>query len=596
MNGAQAEYQERRDERRKRLAQAEATVRLISNLRLAVFAAGLVVVMVAWMTGVSVFWLVPPGGVFVGLVVAHERASRRADRARRATEHYEGGLRRLNGTWPGHGNQRTDIAPDDHPYAADLDLFGPGSVFERISMARTGAGVQTLASWLLAPADPDTVRQRQAAVEDLTHRVELREDLALAGAELQSEIDPAFLVAWGAGPPTLDPSRVGLARVLAWAMTIANVSAALAWAWGIVGVGPLAATLGATWFAGRPFRGLTDRVLFTVERPSRELAVVAEVLCRLEQQSFEAPRLQALRKELSGGEAGAGVSIQRLVRLVSWLDAKRSGLFAPVGFALMWTLHFGIALEAWRAKHGPRIETWFAALGELEALASLSAYAFEREDDVFPEFIEGAPRLDGKGLGHPLLAADVCICNPVTLGPDRRALMISGSNMSGKSTYLRTVGVAVVLAQAGAPVCADYLRLTPLRVGATLRVQDSLQAGASRFFAEIKRLRTVMDVAHDGPGLLFLLDEILHGTNSHDRRLGAEAVVAGLINRDAIGLVTTHDLALAQAADAMPAVVDNVHFADEIVDGNLVFDYRMKPGTVTTSNALDLMRAVGLDV
>ncbi|MBL4685744.1 MAG: DNA mismatch repair protein MutS [Nannocystaceae bacterium] len=596
MNGAQAEYQERRDDRRKRLTQAEAEVRLISNLRLAVFAVGLVIVMVAWMTGVSVLWLVPPGVVFFALVVAHERASRRAVRARRATEHYQAGLRRIEGSWPGHGNQRTDIAPDDHPYAADLDLFGPGSLFERLCMARTGAGVQTLAQWLLAPADPDTVRQRQAAVEDLSNRLDLREELALAGAALESEIDPAFLVAWGTRPPSIDPSRVRLAGALAWTMAIANVSAAVAWGWADVGIGPLALTLGATWVAGRPFRGMTDKVLFAVERPSRELAVVAEVLRRLEQQSFEAPRLQALRKELSGGETGAGASIQRLVRLVAWLDASRSGLFAPVGFALMWTLHFGIALEAWRAKHGPRIETWFAALGELEALASLSAYAFERENDVFPEFIEGPPCIDGQGLGHPLLAADVCICNPVTLGPDRRALMISGSNMSGKSTYLRAVGVAVVLAQAGAPVYADYLRLTPLRVGATLRVQDSLQAGASRFFAEIKRLRTVMDVAHEGPGLLFLLDEILHGTNSHDRRLGAEAVLAGLIKRDAIGLVTTHDLALAQAAEAMPAVVDNVHFADEIIDGKLVFDYRMKPGTVTTSNALDLMRAVGLDV
>jgi len=594
-NGAQREYTARRDARAEHRAQMERREATISTLRLVVFVLGLVVVFVAWREAISAVWLLAPAAGFVALVFAHERASRRAARARRATAHYEVGLRRLDGTWPGTGVVRTDLAPDDHPYAADLDLFGRGSVFERLCLARTGAGVRTLADWLLAPAAVETLRARHEAVEELRNRVDLRESLAMAGAALEAEIDPDFLSEWGEQPPGVAPSKLGLARALAWGMALANVGAAVGWASGLSGF-VLLATLVATWVAMRPFAEFAKHVMAGVERPRRELEVIAAVLRELETQSFTAPRLVALRAALNHGSSSAAVSIERLGRRVAWLEAKRSEIFAPVAFALMWSLHFGVAVDRWRCEHGPKIRSWFTALGELEALASLAGYAYERPDDTFPSYVEGPPQIEGERVGHPLLAADACVCNVVSLGQARQALVISGSNMSGKSTYLRTVGVAIVLAQAGAPVFAEHLRLSPLRVAATLRVQDSLQGGASRFFAEIKRLRCVMDVAEEGPGLFFLLDEILHGTNSHDRRIGAEAVVAKLLSKGAIGLVTTHDLALAQAAESMPAVVDNVHFSDTLVDGELVFDYQLKQGVVQTSNALDLMRAVGLDV
>ena len=596
MPSAQREYEARRDARQQRLAELHARQRTISNLRLAVFTLALALVFVAWLADVSAAWVVAPAIAFVALVFAHERAYRRAERARRAVEHYEAGLRRLDGTWPGHGNDRADLAPDDHGYAADLDLFGPGSMFERLCLARTGAGVRQLADWLLAPAAPDVVRTRQAAVDDLRERLDLREDVALAGQALEGEVDPEYLAGWGERAPMLDDARIARARLLGWAMGAANLAATVAWAIGVTGVAPLVGTLLVTWIVRHPYRAFSKQILFGVERPRRELEVAAAVMARLESESFSAARTEALREQLGAGPTSASTTIARLVRLVAWLDAMRSALFAPVGWALMWDLHFGVAIETWRHRHGPSIREWFSALGELEALSSLAAYAYERPDDVFAEIVEGEPQVVGDAVGHPLLPAATCICNPIRLGPDRRALVISGSNMSGKSTYLRAVGLAVVLAQAGAPVFAERLRLSPLRVGATLRVQDSLQGGASRFFAEITRLRAVMDQAEAGPGLLFLLDEILHGTNSHDRRIGAEAVVASLLEHGAIGLVTTHDLALSQAADAMPVPVDNVHFADTLIDEKLVFDYTLKPGVVQTSNALDLMRAIGLRV
>lgn len=596
MAEAAREYQSRLDARSATLDALRVSERKISNARLAVFALGLAAVFAAWLLHSSVVWVLVPAVAFVVLVFAHERASRRATRAERAVTHYQSRLRRLDGSWVGDGNQRADLAPDDHPYAADLDLFGRGSVFERICMARTGAGVTTLSQWLLAAADPDTVRERQAAVRELRSRLDLREDLAVLGEELDGEIEPEHLIAWGEREPGLAADRFRSARGLAWGLALTNLAATIAWAVGVVGPGPLAATLLITWVVQRPFRTFTQQVGLRVERASRELAVVAATLRRLQQESFESARLEYLRDELTASTASAGQRIAYLVKLVDWLEAQRSSVFAPIAFALMWSLHFGVAVEAWRQQHGPQIRRWLDALGELEALSSIAAYAYERPGDCVPQIVEGEPTLDGEEVGHPLLAAADCVCNPITLGPDRRALVISGSNMSGKSTYLRSVGLAVVLAQAGAPVFARRFRLTPLRIGATLRVQDSLQGGASRFFAEITRLRCVMDVADDGPGLLFLLDEILHGTNSHDRRIGAEAVVAGLLQRDAIGLVTTHDLALAQAAKSMPGVVVNVHFADDLEAGRLVFDYRLKPGTVATSNALELMRAVGLGV
>jgi DNA mismatch repair ATPase MutS len=242
------------------------------------------------------------------------------------------------------------------------------------------------------------------------------------------------------------------------------------------------------------------------------------------------------------------------------------------------------------------LRRWIDAVAELEALASLAGQAYEHPADCWPELVEGAPCLVARAAGHPLLAEARCVRNDVSLDAQRRVLVVSGSNMSGKSTLLRTIGTNAVLAQAGAPVRAAALRMTPLAVGASIRLHDSLQEGHSRFYAEIRRLRQIVDATEGPLPVLFLLDEVLHGTNSHDRRIGAEAVVRSLVARGAIGLVTTHDLALARLAESPELHAANVHFQDELIDGQMHFDYRMRPGVVTRSNAIELMRAVGLEV
>jgi DNA mismatch repair ATPase MutS len=284
-------------------------------------------------------------------------------------------------------------------------------------------------------------------------------------------------------------------------------------------------------------------------------------------------------------------------------DWQHNVIFAPVGLFLLWGTHLAWAIEAWRRTHGTAVEAWLESVGEFEALSSLSAYAYEHPADPYPtvaaigtERERPMARFDATELGHPLLPSAQMVRNDVRLESPASVMVVSGSNMSGKSTLLRTVGVSVVMAQMGAPVRAASLHLSPLRVGATLRVQDSLQEGRSRFYAEITRVRELADIARGDVPLLFLLDELFHGTNSHDRLIGASGVLHSLLDKGAIGLITTHDLALTAVANELAPRAVNVHFEDRFEGGDLHFDYRMKAGPVTRSNALALMRAVGLDV
>jgi hypothetical protein len=338
-----------------------------------------------------------------------------------------------------------------------------------------------------------------------------------------------------------------------------------------------------------------DAVVNTVERAEPALALLAGLLARIQTETFSSPRLVALLGRLRGAESKASDEIERLRKLVALLDARRNQFFAPFAIVLLWTPHVAMAIDRWRVRSGAHIGDWIAAVGEIEALASLASFSFEHETFAMPEIVSSGLLFDARELGHPLIPRDRRITNDVRLDDTLRMLVVSGSNMSGKSTMMRSIGIAAVLAMAGGPVCARSLRIAPAAVGASIRIHDSLQENASRFYAEILRIRQVLDLSKQGP-LLFLLDEILAGTNSHDRRIGAEAIVRGLLDRDAIGLVSTHDLALAQIAESLAPRAANVHFEDHIENGRVVFDYRMRPGVVTKSNALELMRSVGIEV
>lgn len=595
MSDPRTEYERRLAARQALVTAADAQIRRIANLRFVVFsmfavAFGFGLADRPVMLAVS---MAPLLGFFA-LVIVHETVHRRRDRALLAVEHYRRALRRLADDWRGEGVQHREFVPADHPYAADLDLFGPASLFALLCTARTRGGEATLARWLLHPAAPPEIAARQAAVLALRERVDLREDLALLGGDVRAAVAPEALIAWGTAPPRIPGERLAPLRLLAWGLALAaTVTAVLAFTTNL-GFLPLLAVIMIEALVMRSLRPATAPITSAVEGPRRDLDVIAKLLGRVEREpTGDSTKLAALAAEMRAGEVTGSAAIAHLARIVDWLEARKSGLFAPIAFILMWELHGAIAVERWRRHHGPAIARWLAALGELESLAALAAYAYERPADPMPTIVSGSPQVRGEELRHPLLPG--CVANSVALGEPLRVLMISGSNMSGKSTLLRTLGINVVLALAGAPVSARSLALTPLQIGATLRIEDSLQNARSRFYSELRRLLLLRDLARAGdPPLLFLLDEIFHGTNSHDRKIGAEAVLRMLVDAGAIGLCTTHDLALAESIADLGERARNVHFADHVEGDRLVFDYRMRPGIVTRSNAIALMRAIGL--
>ncbi|MEO6809360.1 MAG: DNA mismatch repair protein MutS [Isosphaeraceae bacterium] len=589
-----------RDEYAQRLARHKTRADLqarrfdrIADARLVVFIAALVLAGSAYMSWLSWWFLAAPILAFVTLVFWHGLAAGERDRANRATGYYESALARLDGQWVGNGEPGTRFLDENHPYAADLDLFGPGSVFERLCTARTPTGQATLAAWLLAPASADEVLARQVAVEELRPGLDLREELALLGDEVKAGVHPDALAAWGAAPPK--PVSMTVRRV---ADALAVLALLTLIGWFFVGTGPLPFAVlclvnaGLAWW----WRPRVHQIVATIERQASELDLLADLLTRIEQEPFQAPRLLKVRDALLGEGVPPSQRIRRLAKLAGRLEVKENQLVLPIAALMLWTTRTAFAIEAWRSAEGPSIRQWLTAAGEVEALNALAAYAYENPDDPFPTLVTDQTIVEGEGLGHPLIAPDQLVRNNVALSGDLRVLVISGSNMSGKSTLLRTVGVNVVLALAGAPVRAHSMRVSPVMIGATLRVQDSLQAGRSRFYAEITRVRQLVDLARKAPPLLFLLDEVFNGTNSHDRRQGAEAVVRSLVDLGALGLVTTHDLALADIADRLGPRAANVHFEDRLEDGLMIFDYTMRPGVVQHSNALALMRAVGLEV
>jgi hypothetical protein len=588
------EYTRRLEDRRRAHADLSARDARLSYARLGVFAAGAIVALLAFWTGtISGAWLIAPLAVFIWLMARHERVIGMREAAARAIAFYERGLARVEDRWIGTGEPGERFLNDEHLYANDLDLFGRGSLFELLSIARTRTGEETLASWLLAPAGPGIIRARQQAVDELAPRLDLREHLALAGSDVRAGVHTEALLQWAAMPPVLDSSWP---RVVAGVLTAAAVITVTIWI--VAGAAePFLAVVAAEILFTTPLRRRVDRVLHASEQPARDMDILAHVLERLEAERFDAERLRVLRASLDTGGLPASRAIAHLHRLSELHDWQHNQFFAPFAAALLWGTHLAFAIEAWKRRHAGQVDTWLRTVGEFEALGSLGAYRYEHPADAWPAILESAPAtFDGDALGHPLLPAARMVPNDVHLTGDVRLLVVSGSNMSGKSTLLRTVGVNAVLAQAGAPARAARLHLTPCAIGATLRIQDSLQEGRSRFFAEITRLRRLSDVAKGPVPLLFLLDELFHGTNSHDRLFGAVGVLRSFLDRGAIGLITTHDLALAAVADDLAPRAVNVHFEDTFEGGEIHFDYRLKPGPVRRSNALALMRAVGLDV
>jgi len=589
-------YQSRLSTFERDRTRVERRFRLVGNFRVLMLLLGIGIAGVAFGPGwISAWWLLAPIAVSIPLAILHDRVEQQRSRAARAVSWYERALARIAGKWIGAGNQGERFRDPRHVYADDLDLFGRGSLFELLSTARTAAGESTLARWLLAPGERAEVIARQQSVAELRERPALREDLALVGEDIRAAVDSDALAHWGSRPPV---RFFRGARAIAFALSVLCVATLALWLAELLPLTPFFVVLLFEILYTMAVRDGVREIVAAMAAPGRDLRLMRALVERLEREPFSSPALDKLRRSFETHRVPASRAIRKLSGMMERIDSARLHMFFRITAApLLWIPQFAMAVEAWRLDYGAHIGEWVAAIGEFEALGSLATFAYERPAAVFPDVAEEPdPVIDAVQMHHPLIAPAVSVPNDVKIGGELRLWIVSGSNMSGKSTLLRAAGLNAVLAWAGAPVTCARLRVSRLSIGASLRAVDSLADNRSRFYAEIERLRDIVNLARAGKPTLFLLDELLSGTNSHDRRIGAEALVRGLVERGAIGMVTTHDLALAAIAETLGPRAINVHFEDHIEGGEIRFDYRLHPGVVTRSNALDLMRAVGLDV
>jgi hypothetical protein len=527
---------------------------------------------------------------FVCLAVIHEKRLQKIRKRQRSIVFYQHGIARIQDRWAGEGETGDRFLNPSHPYARDLDLFGHASLFELLCTARTRAGEEELAAWLLSAAPVAEIEARQTAVRDLRERVKLREDLFCIGESVRAGVHPDSLAKWGEQKPILKSTSVRAITTLLGVLWIAAIASWAALGWGVVGLAVSALCL--AW--AHRIHAQWDAAAEAVEESTHDLDVLASVLRLIDDGQFSAPRLREIQARLRHADFAPSDAIRKLDRIVSYLESRRNPAMRLLDVLMFWSAQCVFLAENWQQEFGPHIRRWLDAIGEFEALSAFANYAFEHPQDVLPEFVKNGPLLEATGMSHPLLPADKAVRNDVKLGDGMQLMILSGPNMAGKSTFIRCVGVNAVLAQCGAPVKATSLKMSPLAVAASICVLDSLSGGTSRFYAEIRRLKLAEDLASGSLPVLFLMDELLSGTNSHDRLEGTKLIVRSLMDRGAIGIVSTHDLALAEIPNEMGTRAVNFHFEDRIEDGKLIFDYKLKPGVVKTSNALELMRSIGL--
>jgi hypothetical protein len=543
-------------------------------------------------TPVRLLWLLIPVAIFAVLAALHERVLRRIQQSNRVLAFYERGLERLGGAWAGTGETGERFLDAAHPYARDLDIFGKGSLFEMLCTPRTRAGEETLARWLLEAAPVEVIRARQTAVAELRERVEFRERLFAAGDSVRAGVHPQWLAEWGEKKPDLGSPAL---RPLMALMGAAWLASLVVWVGTSLWI-PLVALTTVNLALERLIGRGVLRFVRETEHATADLKILAGVLAVLEQETFTSPLLREVQAGLRARGTAPSAAIRRLDRIVRYVESRRNLIVRVINRPTFYLAQAAFAAEAWRERYGAAIRGWLAVAGELEALAALSAFAYEHPATVFPEFVEQGPLFEAEDFAHPLLPEGRAVRNNLRLDGERRLMMISGPNMAGKSTFVRGVGISAVLAQCGSAVDARRLRMSPLALGASICVLDSLQGGVSRFYAEIQRLKQIFDLTRGPARVMFLLDELLSGTNSHDRLAGTEFLVRALVAQGAVGLITTHDLALTQIPETTSGAAVNCHFEDHLEGGQLQFDYRLKPGVVQTSNALKLMQSIGLAV
>jgi hypothetical protein len=575
----------------------------LSNLRL--LAGALLLASIVWfilqLPVAALVAALVSGVVFVWLVVRHRHAANARLRAQILRDINLDALARISRDWDNLSESDLPVVPADHPFAADLDIVGHASLFRLLNTTATATGSARLFDWLTDPARPPETQARQGAVQELAPLLAWRQHLQMLGTLNQSERrDPAAFLQWAESDPALP--RHGwlpwLARIGAAATAIVALLALARIIPAPLIAVPLIANLMLGVWSGHV---VGDRISIAREQHPA-LKSYGDILAHIDTQHFAAPLLGNLLDELGSGNKPAHEEVIRLGKITSFAVPRS----AITHFALQalgnWDVHVLDALERWQRENGQHVRQWLEVIGTFEALAALAGLAHDNPEWVFADVGTDCSAFDGRELGHPLISETARVCNTVRIGPPGTFLLVTGSNMSGKSTLLRSIGINAVLALAGGPSCARSLTLPPVDLWTSVRVTDSLEAGISFYMAELLRLKAVHEAAvtahREGRPFLYLLDEILQGTNSAERQIAARHIIARLVDLGAIGAVSTHDLHLADGPELEASAVP-VHFSDVFTDGPdgpvMSFDYQLRPGVATSTNALNLMRIVGFE-
>jgi hypothetical protein len=584
--------------------------RLISTLRLVTVLGGLAVgflrgfgYLPEWAWGVAAALT----GCFVVLVVWHIRLDRAERRVTAAIEFHRWALERIAGRFHGYPSRGDRFASEGHPYSSDLGIFGEASLFQLIDATHTRDGEDCLGEWLGEPGNAEVIRARQEAARDLGPREIFREKLAVEGALITGDTakpdkpDPAPLLGWAEGSPAL--SVVPFIRVIAVVFPLLTLGALALGEAGVISIKIGIALLASQWFYLLSLSEKIGPAAAAVGARAGALAQYRAMVMLIEQENLDAPHLRDLQRRLkpeTSGERSASQEIRSLSSIAGFLDARQNEVFRLfIGPIVLWDVHFILALERWQKRTGKSARRWLEVIGEVEALASLGGFAHDHPEYHWPALAEQTA-FRARAIGHPLIDPEARVCNDVELRGPGTALLVTGSNMSGKSTLLRSMGINAVLAMAGAPVLAEELELAPLEVRTSMWARDSLVKGVSHFYAELEKLKRVVDGLAGARPLFFLLDEILQGTNSRERVIGARSVLRHLLEKGAMGAVSTHDVGLLELGAELDPRIDKVHFEEQVgeVDGvsKMTFDYRLRPGVVRSTNALRLMKMVGIDV
>lgn len=592
---AEQEYRLRLESFKKRTTDLESTDRLFSRIRIVVFIA--IIAIGAVCVGdreVSWWWMLLPLSVFALVLRLHVPYVRRLNRSRAARDFYINSLCRLTGDWRSVEETGQEFAIAGHAWASDLDVFGTGSLFQRLNLCRTLPGKRKLAQWLTTVASTGEIQQRQAQTESLREQLDLREAFAV----IDDKVD------WAAAEETITKWLADQVKPFpAWSLVGSRIL-------GFVSVVTLVLVFGSTLSGSaiilmmllqapfiyanrRRIKAIMDHV-DAVDKPLRQLAEVTRVC---EGYPFQDKSLQQLQNRLKADGLIASDRIAALSRQIHWLNnALRNQFFMPLAWMLGLFIHLPHRIQRWRVCYGDRIGDWIDVVSTLEVLNSMASFNYEQESYSVPEISDARVSFEATDLGHPLILKKECVTNSVSLTASQPLMLISGSNMSGKSTLLRSIGINLVLAACGGRVHATKLTSWPFQLATAMRISDSLQEGRSFFFSVVQRLKSVVDLTAQETPVLFLLDEILSGTNSHDRRTGAEAVIRSLVKGGGLGIVTTHDLSLTEIVSTMDGQAVNMHFEDHVHEGQMSFDYKLREGVVQKSNAIELMRMMGLDV